>query len=113
MAVVINYDAEYHTVIKKAAKVLGIKAKSCSLVHTNGSRIVDEYILVNERRRVWSIGKYLESVYARTSGVRLGLFPEDECAEVYTIICMYETEMSGHAFVYHCMYCALGTLDID
>ena len=85
MVVVINYEAEYNTVVEKAAKVLGLQAETCSLVHTNGSRIVNEVIVANGKRHTWCIGKYIESIYARTSAVRLGLFPEDECLEVQAI----------------------------
>ena len=82
MAFVIHPDADYRTVITKAAGILGLNADNCGLVHLNGSRIQNRMILENEKRYPWSTGKYLLSAFARTSSVRLGLFYEDEYSEV-------------------------------
>ena len=76
VALVINYEADYGTVIEKASKLLGISSSSCCcLVHTTGTRIVDGQMNGGMR---WCIGRYLESFYARTTSVRLGLLVDDE-----------------------------------
>ena len=84
VALVINYDADYAAVVEKASKVLGLNpdAEKC-LVHTSGSRIIEEQINENGRMRAWCIGRYLQFVYARSTSVRLGILVEDLQEEVY------------------------------
>ena len=82
VGMMVDFDANYENVVKKAADVLKLEAKQCSLVHANGTRIVDEEIINNNKRQPWSIGKYLQFVFTRATGVKLGIFHEDECIEV-------------------------------
>ena len=82
VALVINYEDDYGTVVEKASKLLGISSSSCCLVHSSGCRILDKKINENGRTRSWCIGRYLESFYARITAVKLGLLLEDDDEEV-------------------------------
>ena len=85
VALVIDFEADYESFVNKAARMFPLEANKCSLVHTNGTYIV-EGIVLNNKRQPWCIGRYLQFAYARTSGVKLGIFHEDESIEVMVYI---------------------------
>ena len=85
VALVINYEADYGTVVEKASRLFGVNSSRCCLVHTTGSRILDRQINESGRMRSWCIRRYLASSYARSTAVRLWLLVEDE--EVWSNTC--------------------------
>ena len=79
MSLVIDPDANYTTVIERSAVLLKMNPRGCSLVHVNGGTRVSESPLVEGSETYpWSIGRYIQSIYAKTSAFKLGLFCKEE-----------------------------------
>lgn len=55
MALVINPEADYDTVIEKAASILGLNPAICSLVHLSGRKITQRNIIENGTSYRWSM----------------------------------------------------------
>ena len=85
VSLVIDPDADYRSVIERSAKLLKMNARDCSLVHINGSRVGNCPIAEGSHTYPWSIGRYLQSIYSKSSAFKLGLFCEEEDSEVYIV----------------------------
>ena len=82
MSLVIDPDANHETVIMRSAKLLNLNPQDCSLVHMNGSRVGNCAIVEGDHAYPWSIGRYIQSIYAKTSSFKLGVFCEEQDSEV-------------------------------
>ena len=82
ISLVIDPQANYSTVVTKAAQLLRLDHGKCSLFHVNGCKIPAHAIEDNDGTHPWSIGRYLRSVYSKTTSFKLGLLCEDESSEV-------------------------------
>ena len=77
ITLLLDGQADYDTVVAKGASRLRLPPEICSLVHMNGSKIVDDDIEDSYGCYPWTVGKYLASAYSKNSAYKLGIFCEE------------------------------------
>ena len=83
VSLIIDPDADYKAVIQRGAKLLKVNPRECTLVHVSGgSWVSDSPIVKGTSTYPWTIGRYLHSIYSKSSAFKLGLFCEEEDSEV-------------------------------
>jgi tRNA A-37 threonylcarbamoyl transferase component Bud32 len=79
VSLIIDPDANYRTVLDRSAKLLKMNLRDSGLVHVSGgTRVSDSPLVEGSQTYPWSIGRYLQSIYSKTSAFKLGLFCEED-----------------------------------
>ena len=86
VTLVIDPDSDHATVVARGAELFHLNKEQCSLVHMNGSKVVDCKIVEGGQTYSWSIGRYMRRTYAKSSSFKLGMLQEDPDVEVYILI---------------------------
>ena len=80
-SLVISPQANYRTVVARAAQLLHLDPEKCSLFHVNGCKIAEHDIEDNDGTHSWSVGLYRRSVYSKRSSFKLGLLCKEETSD--------------------------------
>ena len=85
--VLVNSADSYAVVLMKACDVLNLPSESAVLVRISGHKIPNQPLVVGGSTYPWTIGRYAEHAFARSTSLKLGIL----CSEV-----------NESVFIHHC-----------